>query len=59
MRKSEKSVANHVIGPPGSLSVPQLRSYSANLVWQQHQLVDLVIVTVFKPRRRRFYTSRS
>jgi hypothetical protein len=26
---------------------------------QQHQLVDLVIVTVFKPRRRRFYTSRS
>ena len=31
---------------PGTLSVPQLRSYNTNFVWQQYQLVDPVIPTV-------------
>ena len=43
----------------GTLSVPQLRSYNTNFVQQQYQLMDPVILTGFKPRRRRFYASRS
>jgi hypothetical protein len=35
------------LATPGSLSIPQLRSYSTKYVWQQYQLMDPVILTEF------------
>jgi hypothetical protein len=57
-RGVQKSVANHTIGL-GTFSVPQLRGYNTNFVRQHYQLMDPVILTGFKPRRRRFYASLS